>query len=313
MSTLNNSGNTSKRGRPSKDPVSRFRTLLWYWAVRSKSDLKDGKLDLLFSDPDHEGEHKIYAERIRVFETIRMTGATISEGKHKRRGFNLIERVNSHPNLVGSAEVYQSKLWEILRDTKPTLKQTEIYLLDLIKVCNLSKAKLSISRLPSDEELLKLSKLFDLTPSEINDTFHQEINTKDRKLYDDILGSFSNVTHFYTLLEKVEFKDLSCYLNILAFYITFYRYAMLTGNFHALVSAADSINATLFLLLHDIKWLNKDFSNDLLNLIYDCVFQFGNTIRSKEFDTSSFIDEIKLDKEESALYNLLELLNKLPN
>ena len=313
--TLKNIDEVKKRGRPTKDAVSKFRTLFWYWAVRKKSGLNDGKLDIVFSVPDSNelNKKRSYVDRKRIFEDIRKTGATISEGKHKRRDFNLIELVDNHPDLVGSAEVYQSKLWEILKETKPTLKKTKIVLIHLIKVCELSKAKFKIFIPPSEDKVQALSELTDLTPSEISEIFELDINTTQRKQYDDILQSFSNVTHFNGLLEKVEFNHLSNYLNILAFYITFYRYALLTGNFHALVSSADSINEHLSLLLIEINWLEKEFSNALLNLIYDRVFLFGNTIGSNEFDASLFIDEVDPQKNESALYKLFELLNIKPS
>lgn len=312
MTSSINTEKTSKKGRPFKDPVSKCRTLLWYWAIRQKSGLSDGKLDIEFSDiePDVRktgGGKRNYEDRVRVFEDLRKSGATISGGKHKRRNFDLVQRVDDHANLNGSAELYQSVFWEIIGDTKPTVEKTKDNFLELIKKCDFNNVKLYKYSQPSLDELKKLSALVQKTPEEIAEILEPEIFTNESKDYDEILQSFSNVRHFHAILKEVDFKDLSRYLNILAFYISFYRYAMLTANFHGLVSVADSINEHLSLLL-EIKWLEKDFTRELFHLIYSRIFQSGKN-NYDQLNTRSLSSEIGITTKDTAIYRLLALLN----
>lgn len=307
MTASKNTDRNSKKGRPFKDPISKYRTLLWYWAVRQKSGLSDGKLDIIFSDPEPDGRKRSYADRVRVFEDIRKSGATISGGNHKRRNFDLIDRVNNFPKLEGSADLYQSVFWEILADTNPTIEKTIYDFLTLIKTCKLSTIKLYSYSHPSLDELKKLSALIQKTPQEITEILEPEIFTNESKYYDEILQSFSNVTLFHTILEEIDFKEISMYLNILAFYISFYRYAMSTANFHGLVSASASINEHLSLLLLDIKWLEKDFARGLCHLIYSRIFHSAKN-NYDLLNTRSSKNEIGITTKDTAVYRLLVLL-----
>ena len=295
---------TNRKGRPPKDQISKFRTLLWYWAVIHESELSDGKLDIEFSTPEADGTKRAYTDRIRIFEAIRKSGCTISSGKHTYRNFNLIARVNNHPRLKGSAAVYESILWDILSEKHPTLKQTTLNFVRLIKICNLSKFKLNIYQPPNEDELLQLSKILNVSSDKINKILTPEIITEERKIYDDILQSFSNVSHYFGILEKAEFDNLAYYLNILAFYITFYRYTLLKGNYHALIAAADAINEHLSLLLNDIKWLKKPFSKALFQTLYRRVFQNDTNNSQNQEESKLLLDEISAADESSALHNL---------
>lgn len=297
------------RGRPLKDEVLQFRTLLWYWAVKNKSGLSDGKLDIEFSDPEPDGKKRVYADRIRIFEDIRKSGCTISSGNHTYRNFNLIARVNNHKSLKGSAAIYESILWDILSEKQPTLRQTTIDFISLIKICNLSEIEFKVYQPPNEAELIDLSKIINLSPDEIKQLLMPEINSNERKHYDDILQSFSNVVDYHDILKKPEFDCLARYLNILAFYITIYRYTLLKGNFHALIAAADAINEHLSLLLSDMQWLESSFSKGLFHIIYKRVFRNMNKSNELSVENQQLQDEINSASENSALHNLSILFN----
>lgn len=307
MTELKNIGKTSAKGRPFKDPVSKYRTLLWYWAVSQKSGLSDGKLDIEFSDPEPDGNKRSYGDRIRIFEDIRKSGATISDGEHKRRNFDLIKRVNSHHNFAGSADLYQSIFWEILADTKPTTEKSKANFFKLIKICELSTIEFHSYLAPTEYELKELSKQLQMSPDEIKEKLEPEIFTNESKAYSEILQNFSNVTHFVVIREVVDFEKISDYLNILAFYISLYRYTMQTANYHALISTAESINEHLSLLLFDFKWLPKGFTRELMHLIYQRVFYSSNKYELINLDINTLDNTLKDD---SALCKLFELLNK---
>ena len=72
--------------------------------------------------------------------------------------------------------------------------------------------------------------------------------------------------------ENLDFNLFAKYAEHLGFYIAFYRYSMLTGNFHALVSVADFIYEMLDLILTDLTWLEPSFRKELVHAIDAKVF-----------------------------------------
>lgn len=297
---MNNASSTtvnSKRGRPLKDDVSKYRTLLWYWAIRGKSGLKDGTLDMLFTNPEPDGKKRVYADRIRLFEDIRKKGRTISDGKHKRRNYNLIERVNSHTSLVGSASIYHSDLWEILADKKPALNQIQNRIVDLIEKCNLSSFQFEkqYQLNKGDSEIASI--LIGIPQEKIDEIFEDEVKIPGQQDFDDALSAFSMAASYSQLAEEVNFSLISKYLNMLAFLICLYRYAMSTGNHSLFISSSESIEAHLsFFLIFNIKWLSTEFKKKLFHMMYKNIFTSGHEIfdglENKSYPKNSAISKL---------------------
>lgn len=102
------------RGRPRLDPVDRVRAKVWYLAVKARGGWTDYRLDVEFArcadEPRREG-----SERRRAFEAVRRTGTVPSPGTHPRRDFDLVENVESHPDFVGTANIFHSPFWNLLK------------------------------------------------------------------------------------------------------------------------------------------------------------------------------------------------------
>ena len=299
-----------KKGRPPRDPILKFRTLFWYWSVRGKSGLKDGDLDREFSNAEEDGKKRDYADRVRIFEDIRKSGCTISKGNHKRRKFDLIERVNAHPELAGSADVYNSPFWKILSNKNPTYEQTVEDLLGMIKFCKLNDVGFVDCLDPTQEELEKLSKRTGRSINEIKKIFEVDSNSKKRKEFDIVLSNFTSIGNFKGLMNDVNFSLLTNHLNKMAFYIAFYRHAMFTGNFHAMVSAADFILEHLSLFISDIKWPDQKFRREFLHVINSRVLEVGGANKMEDIIHNPKYAEIGNVKEGSALYELFKLLGQ---
>lgn len=126
------------RGRPTTDPVNRFRIVAWYLFVKSKGNWSDYKLDVTFGLPNALDARE-NAARPRMFELIRKRGVIPERGLGARRGFDLIELVNQHPNFIGSKAIYDSPFWQLISDTSPTLKSANNLVNRLLKIYGLAR------------------------------------------------------------------------------------------------------------------------------------------------------------------------------
>lgn len=103
------------RGGQTKDPFERLRIILWHKDVRRRTDLEDPSLDdmFLWHDPNEYLQHGAQ----KVFERIGKFGM-YPRGKgdgSKRNLPEIVEAVDQHPDFQGTAIVFSSKLWELLR------------------------------------------------------------------------------------------------------------------------------------------------------------------------------------------------------
>jgi len=102
------------KGRPPADPVDRFRAKVWYLAVKARGGWTDYKLDVEFARlPDEP--RRTGSDRIRAFEAIRSTGTVPSPGTHRRRDYDLVENVDAHPDFAGTANIFRSSFWNLLK------------------------------------------------------------------------------------------------------------------------------------------------------------------------------------------------------
>jgi len=100
--------------------LQRLRVFSWYLALKSKCDWSDYKLDVTFCLPGAVGTQD-YAARPRTFEKIRKFGVVPERGSSAKRGFDLIEEVDRHPEFQGTKDIYESPFWELLDSAQPTL------------------------------------------------------------------------------------------------------------------------------------------------------------------------------------------------
>jgi len=121
----------NKKGRPKRSVIDELRVKLWYQSIKSRSGWSDYKLDMEFGQA--EGSCTTDgALRTRVFDVIRRKGTLPSRANHHRRSFDLIARVDSHPNFHGSRALFDSLFWDLLhlppRDLDTTTQFVEMCL-----------------------------------------------------------------------------------------------------------------------------------------------------------------------------------------
>lgn len=110
------------RGRPPTDFADRLRAKVWYWTVRHRSGWNDYRLDIEFVREEGE-EKRSGADRRRAFGRIKRYGTVPSPGNHRQRGYDLVASVDKHPNLAGSAAVFHSSFWDLLKSDMRSLSE----------------------------------------------------------------------------------------------------------------------------------------------------------------------------------------------
>jgi len=101
-------------GRYPNSEIERLKPKFWYWYIKSRTNMNDAELDILFAE-DESGRKYSSADRPRIFESIRKNGTTPSDGSHRLRKFNLIDKVDAHPSFSGSKNVFTSPFWDLLQ------------------------------------------------------------------------------------------------------------------------------------------------------------------------------------------------------
>lgn len=122
----------TKTERRTRSAVERLRAKVWYCAVKRCGNWTDYKLDMQFGQ-DGGPATKDGALRNRVFGVIGKKGTLPSRGTHHRRTFNLVERVETHPEFKGTAKVIDSPFWELLRLPPRDLEATTFFVTRLLR------------------------------------------------------------------------------------------------------------------------------------------------------------------------------------
>lgn len=261
MVSINFSDNP-KVGRPTKNRIFKLRTLFWYYAIRKISKLNDAQLDLLFYPEKRE-----YADRVRIFEEIRKTGASISTGAHKRRDFNLIDAVENVNELKGTKALYQCMLWTVLAENNPTLKTTKSNLLEIVSILELWKINYKKQETIDDdvEDVIRdmgLGSLLDDVADKV------KINTNKSRDYTDVLNSICDNSEILYNITGINLISYVRHLNNLCLLILLYRYAMFTGNVHLLIACFELIQSNSSMLIFVTSWIDGEFKNELFHEIY---------------------------------------------
>lgn len=110
-------------GRPKLSEVDRLRAKIWYRAVKHCSNWSDYRLDMQFGQ--EEGPMTLGgAGRNRVFGVIKNKGTLPSRGNHTKRTFDLVNRVENHPQFKGTIDVIDSPFWDLLKLPSRDLEET---------------------------------------------------------------------------------------------------------------------------------------------------------------------------------------------
>lgn len=111
-----------QEGRPPKDAMDRFRTSFWYYAIKKRSGWSDYRLDIEFGYDETPGD-RTGADRRRIFERIRANATSLIDSS--KLPFDLITRVENHPNFKGTRSLYDSPFWELVNCEPVTLENTK--------------------------------------------------------------------------------------------------------------------------------------------------------------------------------------------
>jgi hypothetical protein len=128
-------------GRRHKDTIHRLRALAWYYVVKSRGSWSDYKLNITFGSTEaiKVSDH---AAMPKIFNSIRKHGRVPERGPNARRGFDLFDLVDNHPEFHGTKSIYDSLFWEILSDTSPTINTANQMVNKLFKLYGLTRAGL---------------------------------------------------------------------------------------------------------------------------------------------------------------------------
>ncbi|HEY0561952.1 MAG TPA: hypothetical protein VGD04_01375, partial [Methylophilus sp.] len=124
--------------------IDRLIPRYWYWYIRSRTEMNDGELDILFAE-DANGEKYDMAGRPTMFESIRVKGNTPSNGSHPLRKFSLIDKVDNHPSFNGSKKIFTSPFWDLIQSNPIDLKKNN-------EILELSFERLNLTRLAIDHK-----------------------------------------------------------------------------------------------------------------------------------------------------------------
>lgn len=227
----------AKIGRPLTDPVDRLRTRIWYNAVKARGGWSDYQLDIEFARNEDE-PRPTGPERTRAFEQIRREGTVPSPGTHPRRSYDLVQRVESHPEFRGTAGYFNSRFWDIVRAGEMSLQEAHAFVSDLMATCQIYRPSANSYDL-----------IFYLAPAEVLAAIHA--SDQRRNLYDGCLTA---------VISKLPLN-----LDTLALIGSLFREAYLVS---ALEVATTLSNQLLRLLerfsLQD--WLDRDVGTQFLQL-----------------------------------------------
>ena len=206
-----------KRGRPPADITNKFRAEMWYLAVKARGNWSDYELDLKFGydKEDNKNDTPDGSARKRIFETIRTKRTLPSLGNHPKRNFDLVARVDKHPNFKGTSDIFHSAFWEIVSRRQISISETNEI------VCHYFK-KYNVLRLKQDQE----SMLRWISPRSEEAEFINELPTSEQ----------------YRLWLRVLIDKIPLNIDLLAFIGALYREAYLCGALEiALILSAEYV------------------------------------------------------------------------
>lgn len=114
-----------RRGRPARDPLDALRARIWYWHVKIASGMTDYQLNQCFIGSRSVAKRGDIPNK--AFERIRRDGVVPSD----RDESGLVERVDRHESGCGTATVFRSGFWWLLRRPDVELHELKHFIWDL--------------------------------------------------------------------------------------------------------------------------------------------------------------------------------------
>lgn len=128
-----------QRGRPVGNKELRvLRSKTWYLNVKSRKGLSDCRLDVMFGTGPNQAPRGT-ADRVKVFEAIRVNGSIPASGTSNKRGFDLAAYVDCHPDYAGTAAILNSPFWRLMEDHQMSLEQIREMVVECIELLELAK------------------------------------------------------------------------------------------------------------------------------------------------------------------------------
>ncbi|MGB7816659.1 MAG: hypothetical protein WBL28_09955 [Methylotenera sp.] len=135
---------TNAPRRPGRPPGNKslreLRSMTWYYAVLAREGRNDCQLDILFGT-DKDEVPRSSADRIKIFEAIRANKSIPTDGTKGKRNFDLVARVDSHPNYAGTAAIIHSPFWRLLEDRQMPLNEVREIVVECIRRLGLTFEK----------------------------------------------------------------------------------------------------------------------------------------------------------------------------
>lgn len=260
------------RWRIKRDRASMLWARVWYAAVKSIEDLSDTQLDMKF-DPYWHKENKP-ADRLKMFEQIRRAGSLPSDGSHPKRKndkFDLVEIVNRAEEYEGTASLFHSPFWYLLRHQNMdvlTLRKFIIHCLILVK-----EGFQEEDALVSDLDIKELGLE--------EDDGHRFIDQTD-KLYQYNLPTFI---------------DSPATFDLLALIGALFRDAYLSGALHVALSLENAFKEKLYELCSE-GWMDEKLCNELFEVSKERIFR--PNLHDDPLKVKSHLDLLKSDFPERA-------------
>lgn len=137
---------TKKRGRPPGGETDRFRALTWYYAVKDRGNWSDYRLSKEFGSDDGST-----ADRQRIFENIRKDARMPATGTYQQRTLDIIERVERHPDFHGTAPIFHSQYWELLKNPPSDITTAQVFVRDTLIELGLVRLEGKLAKLWDDQ------------------------------------------------------------------------------------------------------------------------------------------------------------------
>lgn len=137
---------TKKRGRPPCSETDRFRALTWYYAVKDRGNWSDYRLSKEFGSDDGST-----VDRQRIFENIRKDARMPATGAYQQRTLDIIERVERHPDFHGTAPIFHSHYWELLRNPPSDITTAQVFVQDTLNELCLVRLEGKLAKLWDDQ------------------------------------------------------------------------------------------------------------------------------------------------------------------
>lgn len=126
-------------GRPLGNAVLReLRSMTWYHAVLAREGLNNCQLDMLFCPRKNNLGLLNTGDRLKIFEAIKANKSIPSLGIKGKRNFDLVARVDAHPNYTGTAAIIHSPFWRLLEDCQIPLSEIRLIVVECVRRLSLA-------------------------------------------------------------------------------------------------------------------------------------------------------------------------------